>query len=121
MSSLTKAELIQRVGEELSLVPIGQVLESQDSSRIEATYEEVYRRIERKQLATWAFSADIPSAAVPYVALMVEEKLLTSYSVPDTRYQRIKADAGPNGIQALTDLADAILNDYESTTDETDY
>lgn len=119
--ALTKEELIQRVGEDLSLVPIGQDLENQDVLRIEATYNEVYQRIKSKDLATWAFSDDIPDAAVPYVALMMEEKLLTTYSVPDNRYQRIKTDAGPNGDLALNDLAEATSPDYESIDDETDF
>lgn len=119
--ALTKEELVQRVGEELSLVPIGQSLENHDSSRIEATYDEVYQRIKQSGYATWSSTADIPSAAVPYVALMMEEKLLTAYSVPDTRWARIKQDAGPDGDTALMNLASATMNDYESTEDEMDF
>lgn len=119
--SLTKEELIQRVGEDLSLVPIGQALENHDVLRIEATYTEVYQRIKKAGKATWAFADEVPDEAVPYVALMVEEKLLTSYSVPESRYNRIKNDAGPNGDQALRDLSEASLNDYESINDDVDF
>jgi hypothetical protein len=119
--SLTIAQLVQRVGEDLSLVPIGQDLESQDAARIEATYNEVYQRILKAGYATWSSIADIPTAAVPYVALMVEEKLLTTYSVPESRYIRIKQDAGPDGDIALANLASATLNDYESVDDEVDF
>lgn len=119
--ALTTEQLVQRVGEELSLVPIGQSLENQDASRIEATYNEVYQRIKKQGYATWASDADIPSAAVPYVALLMEEKLLTAYSVPESRWARIKSDAGPNGDTAMMNLAEATTNDYESTEDEMDF
>lgn len=117
----TIEEMVQRVGEELSLVPVGQSLENHDSSRITATYNETYQRIKKAGYATWSSTGDIPDAAVPYVALMMEEKLLTAYSVPESRYARIKQDAGLNGETALVNLADAILNDYESVDDETDF
>lgn len=117
----TKEQLIQRVGEDLALVPIGQDLEQHDILRIEATYNEVYQRVKDNGYATWLVGGTIPDAVMPYVALMMEEKLLTSYSVPDNRYQRIKTDAGPDGEEALKCLADMVTNDYESTSDAMDY
>lgn len=119
--SLTIAQMVQRVGEELSLVPIGQDLESQDKLRIQSTYVETYERIKLSGYATWSSTESIPSEAVPYVALMMEEKLLTSYSVPDSRYQRIKLDAGNNGDTALLNLSKVAINSYESTEDERDF
>lgn len=117
----TKEELIQRVGEDLSLVPIGQELEQHDVLRIEATYRETYQRIQAEGYDTWAYADEIPDRAVPYVALMMEEKLLTSYSVPDLRYQRIKADAGPNGDLAMIDLAEVVVVEEDSVDDAKDY
>jgi len=117
----TKEQLIQRVGEDLSLVPIGQDLEQHDIVRIEATYQEVYQRLRKEGYDTWAFADDIPNEAVPYVALMMEEKLLTSYSVPDNRYQRIKQDAGPNGDLALLDLGEVVTQEQDSVDNATDY
>lgn len=119
--ALTIPELIQRVGEDLALVPIGQSLESQDFSRVQSCYNEVYQRINKAGYATWSSVGDIPDAAVPYVAIIMQEKLLTSYSVSEIRYNRIKQDAGPNGKVALLNLAEATLADYESVDDETSY
>lgn len=116
-----KEEIVQRVGEDLALVPIGQDLENQDKARIEATYEEIYERLKTKGLATWASTADVPTELVPSFCLMMEEKLLTSYSVPDTRFQRIKNDAGPNGDIAELNFAELITPEYESIDDVTDF
>ena len=114
----TKADLIQRVGEDLALVPVGQALESQDEARISATYTETYKRLKEKGLATWAFTADIPDELTPYVGLMMSEKLLTSYSVPEARFVRIKTDAGAGGNVALADLSELVTPEYESIDDE---
>lgn len=117
----TKAEIRQRVGEDLSLVPIGQDLEAQDQIRIDATFDEVYAKLKEKGLAAWASDADVPTKVVPYFALMMEEKLLTSYSVPDSRYQRIQADAGPDGEIALAKLAELVVPEYDDTAYEGDF
>lgn len=117
----TKAQIRQRVGEDLSLVPVGQTLESQDQARIDATFDEVYERLKEKGLATWASTADVPTKLVPYFVLLMEEKLLTSYSVPESRYVRIKSDAGLDGALAMAQLAELAVPDYDSTANEVDF
>lgn len=117
----TKEELIQRVGEDLALVPIGQDLEQHDVLRIEACYNEVYQRVKTSGFAVWPLAGAIPELATPFVSLLMQEKLLTSYSVPESRYQRIKQDAGPNGDDAMRNLSEVILPEYESIDDATDY
>lgn len=117
----TKAEMRQRVGEDLALVPIGQALESQDQIRIDETFDEVYEILKEKGLAIWASTAEVPARIVPYYALMMEEKLLVSYSVPEARFNRIKGDAGPDGVIALANIAKLSIPAYESTEGETDF
>jgi len=41
----TKAEIRQRVAEELYIIPIGQAPEAQDQARIDATFDETYERL----------------------------------------------------------------------------
>lgn len=114
----TKAEMRQRVGEDLSLVPVGQDLEFQDQARIDATFEEVYARLKQKGLATWASTAEVPEELTPYFALLMLQKLAgLSYSVPDSRYQRIQIEAGPDGEAALATLAELAIPEYDSTDD----
>lgn len=117
----TKAQIRQRVGEDLAIVPIGQELESQDQTRIDAAYDEVYERLKEKGLAAWASTASVPTKLVPYFTLMMEEKLLTSYSVPEVRFARIKADAGQDGDIAMQNIAELVTPEYESTEDVKDF
>ena len=109
----------QRVGEDLSLVPVGQATESQDQTRIDAAFDEVYQRLKQKGLATWASTADVPSELTPYFALLMLQKLAgISYSVPDARYQRIQLEAGPDGEFALAKLAELALPEYDSVDND---
>lgn len=117
----SKAQIRQRVGEDLGLVPIGQTLENQDQSRIDMTFNEVYNRLKEKGLATWASTADVPTEIVPYYVLMMEEKLLTSYSVPESRFLRIKNDAGDDGDKALNNISELVTPEYESTDEVEDF
>lgn len=111
----TKAEMRQRVAEDLALVPIGQSPENQDQARIDATFDEVYERLKEKGLATWASTAGVPTKLTPYFALMMEEKLLTTYSVPEGRFNRIKLDAGAGGDIAMNALAELAIPEYDTT------
>ena len=117
----SKEEIIQRVGEDLYLVPIAQPLEDHDKLRIEQSYNEAYALVKSKELDTWGIDSDVPDLAAPYFCLIIEEKLLTVYSVPDARYARIKTDAGQDGELALRKLAEATLTSYESINDDVDF
>lgn len=117
----SKAEVRQRVAEDLGLVPVGQALESQDQIRIDATYDEAYARLKERGLAAWAAAGDVPAKVVPYMCLIMEEKLLTSYSVPESRYLRIKQDAGADGETAILKLAGLVVQEYEPVEGAADY
>lgn len=115
------AEIRQRVGEELSLVVIGGTLRSQDDTRIASAYNEVYERLKKHGLATWASTGTIPTELVPYLCLMIEERLLTTYSVPEARYNRIKIDAGQDGDTAMLKISELVAPDYLTTESAEDY
>jgi len=117
----TKAEVRQRVGEDLGLVPVGQTLEAQDQNRIDATYAEMYERLKEKGIAAWPAAGPIPAKLVPSFCLLMASHLLTSYSVPESRYVRISNDAGPDGALALNALASFALPEYESHNDMADF
>lgn len=117
----TKAEIRQRVGEDLGLIPVGQTLESQDQNRIDATYTEMYERLKEKGIATWPSAGPVPAKLVPSFCLLMCYHLLTSFSVPDSRYVRITQDAGPDGSLALNALASFALPEYESHNDMADF
>ena len=117
----TKAEVRQQVGEDLGLVPIGQTLESQDRLRIDAAYTQTFERLKEKGLAAWASTGTIPDRLVPYLCLLMEQRLLISYSVPESRYVRINSECGPDGDQAMKKIAELIVQEYVSTDDAADY
>lgn len=117
----TKAEVRQRVGEDLALVPIGQALEAQDQIRIDETYDEIYEILKDKGLAIWASSAEVPSRVVPYYVQLMLDKLALTYSVPEARYNRIKMDAGPDGENCYVKLAELVAVPYDPVERETDY
>lgn len=117
----TKAEVRQQVGEDLGLVPIGQNLESQDQLRIDATYTQVFERLKEKGLAAFPSAGPVPDKLVPYFCLLMEQKLLTSYSVPESRYMRINTEAGPDGSEAMKQIASLVVQEYDSTDGVADY
>lgn len=110
----TKAEIRQRVGEDLGLVPVGQPLENQDQTRIDATFSEMYERLKERGLATFPAAGPVPAKLVPSFCLLMASHLLTSYSVPESRYLRISTDAGPGGSLALNNFALLATPEYTS-------
>jgi hypothetical protein len=117
----TTAEIRQQVGEDLGLVPIGQDLESQDQLRIDAAYTQTYERLKEKGLAAWPSAGPVPNKLVPYLCLLMEQRLLVSYSVPESRYVRINSESGPDGDQAMKKIAELIVQQYEPSSDEADF
>lgn len=117
----TKAEVRQQVGEDLGLVPIGQDLENQDQTRIDAAYTQTFERLKEKGLAAWPSAGPVPDRLVPYLCLLMEQRLLVSYSVPESRYIRINAEAGPDGDQAMKKIAELTVQEYTSLDGPADY
>lgn len=117
----TREEVRQRVGEDLGLVPIGQDLENQDQLRIDAGIDEAYAFLKQKNVAAFALEGDIPDDVMPHFALFVAFRLCLSYSIPDSRYVRIVALAGPKGELALAKIAEVAVQEYDSTNDAHDF
>jgi hypothetical protein len=117
----TKAEMRQKVAENLALVPVGQAVQSQDQARIDAVYSEIYQRIKEENLAVWASTAEVPDKVSHFYALMMEQRLAISYGISDARYQRILGESGPEGDEALKKIARLLTPAYESTVENQDY
>lgn len=117
----TKAEVRQQVGEDLGLVPVGQDLESQDVTRIDAAYTQTYERLKEEGLAAWPSAGPVPDKLVPYLCLLMEQRLLISYSVPESRYVRINSECGPDGSMAMKNIARLIVQEDSSLNDPADY
>jgi len=89
----TKAEVRDRAANDLGLLRLGQSLQSQDATRIESAYDEVYQDLVDQGVATWTSTGAIPTKVVPHVAALVADNCLNTYSVADSRYARIKASS----------------------------
>ncbi len=106
----TADEVRDRAASDLGLLRLGQALQAQDSTRIEAGYAEIYARLKKDGLATWASDADVPDELVQFVVSLVAENCLGTYGVSKDRFERIKLAA----VTALKDIRRYITPDYVS-------
>lgn len=115
--TITQAEIVQRVAEDLGLVPIGQLIEDQDRRRIKRAYQEVYSRLKELGFASWAMMGGVPDDIAPYYINLMLRTLLVSYSVPRERYARIIMEAQ----EALSEIAKLVTPKYIGIEDIEDF
>lgn len=118
--AVTAAEIRNRAGVDLGLIPINQSLQSQDSTRITSAYNEVYARLKKEGLATWASTGSVPDELAPLVIVMVCQNCLETYSVSLERAQRINNKAGFDGTLAMRAIRDLVASDYSLPETEVD-
>lgn len=99
----TAAEIRDRAANDLGVLRLGQSLQSQDETRIESAYSEVYAALKVEGVATWAYSGEVPDEIVQHVASLVAENCLNTYGVSQERSQRIK-DAASVAIKEIRRL-----------------
>ena len=113
----TKAELRDRAANDLGLLRLGQSLQSQDTTRIESAYAEVYADLKTEGLNVWASTGTCPTELTPHVAALIADNCLNTYGVSPARYQRIKIAAG----RAKPEIRRLVTPRFESVEDATDY
>lgn len=113
----TIAEVRDRAANDLGMLRLGQSLQSQDSTRITSGYNEVYQQLKVDGLATWTSTGDIPTELVPFVAALVADNCLNTYSASNDRYVRIKAAAAA----APKAIAKLVTNYQTSQDNPTDF
>lgn len=113
----TKAELRDRAANDLGLLPVGQTLGAADTTRIETAYAEVYAQLKTDGLDVWASDGSCPAEITPYVAALMADNCLGTYSTSAERYQRIKLEAG----MAMTMIRQYVQPNFASAEDGTDY
>ena len=117
----TASEIRDRAANDLGLLRLGQSLQSQDSTRITDGYTEVYAKLKKDGLATWASTAEVPDELVPHVVAMVARNCLLTYPASPERYQRIMLAAGPEDATALREIRRLSVPDFISQDEATDY
>jgi hypothetical protein len=113
----TADEVRDRAANDLGLLRLGQSLQAQDTTRIENGYTEVYAKLKKHGLATWASDADVPDEIAPYVVTLVADNCLGTYGVSKDRFDRIKLAAAT----ALKEIRQLITPDYVSQDEATGF
>ena len=113
----TTAELRDRAANELGLLPVGQTLASNHSTRITEGFNEVYAQLAEDGLNIWASTAECPDRIVPQVVALIAFNCLNTYPVSPERYQRITFTAS----QAVKSIRSMVRPAHESTDEPTDY
>lgn len=120
----TKAEVRNRALQALGVIAIGATPESQDTTRVEDGFDEVYGALKDEGLVTWASTAEVPTKIVPYMVAMVAWNCVNDYGVSPARYQRLAAEAAPPPLgtdAAKKQIRELTAAQYEAIEDMTDY
>ena len=118
----TKAQIRNRVASDyLGILRLGQSLQPQDDTRISESYDEVYEQLKTDGLATWASTASVPAAVVPYMVALVAQNCQAPYGISQARQLMILSAAGANGENAKDEIRKLASQDYASQNDAVDY
>lgn len=117
----TKSEIRDRAATELGRLKLGQALQYQDATRIEAAYDEVYEDLKSEGLNTWASTGSVPDELVPFVSGLVALRCTNTYGVSQERFQRIVSVTGLDGNQAKREIRRLVHPPYESMEEPTDF
>lgn len=117
----TKAEIRDRAAEELGRKRLGQGLQHQDKTRVEAAYDEVYADLKNEGLNTWPSTGSVPDELVPHVAGLVALRCMNTYGISQARMQRILAMTGTDGNLAKREIRRLVTPKYESMEEPTDF
>jgi len=118
--SVSATEIRDRAGNDLGLLRLGQSLQPQDASRITQGYAEVYGKLKKNGLATWAYAGSVPDELAPDVVALTCLNCMETYSLSNERAQRIYAKAGQNGELAYRNIRDNMVTDYGLPQNEPD-
>ena len=113
----TKANVRDRAANDLGILQLGQSLQSQDSTRIEQAYDEVYAELKKDGYATWAATGSVPDELTQHVVALVAFNCVGAYGVSPARYQRIVGAAA----LAKPEIRKLTTPDFESLLQPVDY
>lgn len=120
--SKTKAEIIKRVASDyLGILRLGQPLQAQDDTRISSAYDEVYEQLKDEGLATWASTASVPAAIVPFVVGLVAQQCQGTYSLSLPRQSLILQVTGIDGDNAKSRIRKLASASYASQEEAVDF
>lgn len=118
--ALTANDIRDRAASVAGLLRPGQSLQSQDATRIEQAYAEVYADLEVDQLASF-LSTSVPDEVAPHVVMMVAHNFAEEYGISDARYQRILTHCGRDNDLVKREIRKVINPWYASQDGVSDY
>lgn len=115
----TKTQVKDETLIQLGVIELGAAAadDSDNDSRMDAAYDEVFDWLKDKGLDTWSTSGTIPSKIKPHLVALMAENALDTYHVPAEKFQRITLVAN----KARRDLPGLSMPDYESLDNPKDY
>ncbi len=113
----TRAETRDRAASDLGILRLGQSLQYQDATRIEAACDEVYEQLKEEGLAVWASDGEVPTKLVPHVVALVADNCLNTYGAAPERYIRIKNASSI----AYREIKKLVTPQYASQDNAVDY
>jgi hypothetical protein len=111
----TKAEVRNRALVMLGKLPLGQTPTSAMANDMEDAYDQVYARLNSRNMVTWSSTDNIPDEFVEDItALMAFER---SEGIPAERYARVRESAS----RAFRNISALISGPYTNPREYTDY
>ena len=89
----TKAQIGIQALEELGVLPLGQTPTADQSDKIKTAYDQVWEALDRRNIAVWGKTEDIPDAYVNPVVALVAAQRLNVFGVSNDRYARVAGAA----------------------------
>ena len=119
--SVTMLSAIDRAANECGKLRLGQSLQTQDQTRFQAGYDEVYDDLETEGLATWSSTGAMPNNVAPWVIWLVAHNCAGTYGVSLARFNRIVGHTGLNGERAKRELRKILQPPHSSEEPVMDY
>ena len=114
--AVSKADILTRALIKLGVIGWGETPETVISADLGLAYNEVYARLLQENLVTWASSADVPDEMVAPIVNLVAQERIVEHSTNVERYQKIMAEAGANGSNAIAQIRARKSLPYQSET-----
>ena len=117
----TKAQIVDRAAQECGKLRLGQSLQTQDQTRFEAAYDEVYGELENEGLAVWLSTASVPTKLAKLMVFLVAHNVSGTYGISGARFERIVLITGAEDEKAYRQMKKIITPPHSSEDENVDY
>lgn len=97
MAALSKANIALEALEKMGVKPVSQTADTDDSSDLEACYENLYEELQVDGLVSWASTSNVPALYVEVISDIMAVYRSDKYDVPVENLNKIVARVGVDG------------------------